>query len=193
MLGERGEEKCTAAEEAPFGLDGLGNVAGENRRVRCCTARSLVARPSSRRARGRAMAWGRRRRKPRAARRAMKRATIDETTELSSARRGGANERGAAAERRVIFRLGGPLSRRGLGPAGRGGHSGGTQRTFARSGFGFGLTPQQTKQLRVASRRLINEACVNRGARPPRVAVCIWIGFSWAPIIRFWAPAGILK
>ena len=38
LSGARGEEKCTAAEEAsgaPFGLDGLGNVVGENRRVRC--------------------------------------------------------------------------------------------------------------------------------------------------------------
>jgi hypothetical protein len=49
--------------EAPFGLDGLGNVLGENRRVRCCFARYLVARSSSRRARERAMAWIRRRRK----------------------------------------------------------------------------------------------------------------------------------
>ena len=35
LSGARGEEKCTAAEEAsgaPFGLDGLGNVVGEDRR-----------------------------------------------------------------------------------------------------------------------------------------------------------------
>ena len=36
-------------------------------------------------------------------RRAMKRAATDEITELSSARRGGASEYGAAAEGRVIF------------------------------------------------------------------------------------------
>jgi len=42
-------------------------------------------------------------------RRAMQRATIEPITALGSARRGGANEHGAAAERRVIFRLGGPL------------------------------------------------------------------------------------
>ena len=38
LSGAEGEEKCTAAEEAsgaPFGLDGLVNVVGENRRVRC--------------------------------------------------------------------------------------------------------------------------------------------------------------
>jgi hypothetical protein len=93
LNGVHAEENCTAAEEAsgaPFGLDGLGmsigNVVGENRRVRCCTALSPAARPSSRRARERAMAWGRRRRKPGAARRAMKRATIDETAELGKAR-----------------------------------------------------------------------------------------------------------
>ncbi len=48
LNGDHAEENCTAAEEAsgaPFGLDGLGNVVGENRRVRRCTARSLVARP----------------------------------------------------------------------------------------------------------------------------------------------------
>ena len=40
----------------------------------------------------------------------MQRATIEQITALGSARRGGANEPGAAAERRGIFRLGGPLS-----------------------------------------------------------------------------------
>ncbi len=45
LSGAEGEEKCTAAEEAsgaPFGLDGLGNVLGENRR--CATL--LCAFPS---------------------------------------------------------------------------------------------------------------------------------------------------
>ena len=35
LNGDHAEENCTAAEEAsgaPFGLDGLGNVAGEHRR-----------------------------------------------------------------------------------------------------------------------------------------------------------------
>jgi hypothetical protein len=104
--------------------------------VRFCFARSLVARPSSRRARERAMAWIRRRRKTRAARRAMKRATIEQTTELSSARRGGGGgvwRRGGGG---VVMVVGGPFVRRGgLGPAGRGGHSGRTQRTFARWGL----------------------------------------------------------
>ena len=128
LNGVHAEENCTAAEEAsgaPFGLDGLGNGIGEIRRVRCCFARSLVARLSSRRARERAMAWGRRRRKPRAARRAMKRATIDEATELSSARRGGATECGAAAEgwchggwraaRQICFEQAAPFGQPGWG------------------------------------------------------------------------------
>ncbi len=47
LNGAHAEEKCTAAEAAsgaPFGLDGLGNVVGEDRRVRRCTALSPAAR-----------------------------------------------------------------------------------------------------------------------------------------------------
>ncbi len=47
LNGARGEENCTAAEEAsgaPFrvGLDGLGNGVGENRRVRRCKSDRVV-------------------------------------------------------------------------------------------------------------------------------------------------------
>ena len=89
---------CTAAEDArlPSASTASATWLARTGDVRCCFAHSLVARPSSRRARERAMAWGRRRRKPRAARRAMMEATIDETTELSSARCGDATECGAA-------------------------------------------------------------------------------------------------
>jgi hypothetical protein len=110
---------------------------GENRRVRRCTALSPAARPSSRRARERAMALGRRRKKPRAARRSMKRATPDETTELSSARRGGATECGAAAEG-VVSAVGPFVRRLVWGPRAGVGIRGRTQRTFARWGLVLG-------------------------------------------------------
>ena len=134
--------------------------------VRFCFARSLVARPSSRRARERAMAWIRRRRKTRAARRAMKRATIDETTELSSARRGGGG-RSVAPRRRGGCHGG----RRALRPEGWFGARGqgwafGADSTYFRPfGVGFGVTPQQTKQQGVA----ISKAD-QRGMRQPRCA-----------------------
>jgi hypothetical protein len=128
---------------------------GEDRRVRCSTALSPAARPPSRRACERAMARIRRHRKPRVARRAMtrKRATIDETTELSSARREGATECGAAAEGgchggRRALRPSGWFGARGQGV----GIRGRTKHKLLHSGFGLGSTPQQTKHPRCISK-----------------------------------------
>jgi hypothetical protein len=136
--------------------------------VRFCFARSLVARPSSRRARERAMAWIRRRRKTRAARRAMKRATIDE--------------------------VGGPFVREFLGPGGWGGDSG-ADSTYFRPWVGFGPTPhKKQKHPRVASRRFDQERHASTEVRA-LPACCLHsdrIFFGRAPIIRLWAPAGIL-
>jgi hypothetical protein len=149
---------------------------GENRGVRCCTARSLVARPSSRRARERAMAWGRRRRKPRAARRAMKRATIDEATELSSARHGGATECGTAA---AAGCHGGRRALRPpvwIGARGQGWAFGLNVLSAVRGWFWGNPTTNKTA-----------ESCNldrfdQRGMRQPRCApspACICIGLSW--------------
>ena len=99
LNGAHAEENCTAAEEA-----GLPSASATwlARIGKCDAALRFphVARPSSRRARERAMDGvdfvGAGSRELRA--RAMKRATIDETTELSSARHAGALECGAAAE-----------------------------------------------------------------------------------------------
>jgi hypothetical protein len=91
------------------------------------------------------MAWGRRHRKPRAARRAMRRATIEQTAELSSARPRGCDGLWRRGGGGVVMAVGGPFFVRGLGPAGRGGHSGADStpcirgRTQPRaSGFGLG-------------------------------------------------------
>jgi hypothetical protein len=51
----------------------------------------------------------------------MKRATLDEATELSSARRGGATECGAAAEGEGVMAVGGPFVQQGgFGARGQG-------------------------------------------------------------------------
>ena len=99
LNGAHAEENCTAAEEA-----GLPSASATwlARIGKCDAALRFphVARPSNRRARERAMDGvdfvGAGSRELRV--RAMKRATIDEATELSSARRAGATECGAAAE-----------------------------------------------------------------------------------------------
>jgi hypothetical protein len=184
-------ERCSCGGElhgcggsgAPFGLDGRGSVGGEGREVRCCAALSPVARPSSRRARERAMAWGRRRRKPRAARRAMKRATIDKTAELGSARRGGATECGNAAQGGVSG---------WFGARGQGWAFGGGLNVLSPVRGWIGLTPQQTKQLRVAVSKVDHGMRQPRCAPSPRGFASDRIFFGRAPIIRFRAPAGIL-
>ena len=87
----------------------------------------------------------------------------------------GANERGAAAGRCDIFRsFGPPLRRRGLGPAGWGGHWGRAQRT---SGFG-GNPREQTEASSCLRRSGLTEACANRGERPPPRA------FAFGPDFR---------
>ena len=136
----RGELRGCSGSGAPFGLDGLGNVVGENQRLRCCTALAPVARPSSRCLRERA--WrgvvgpGRRELAPCDAEGDNR---ADYCARLGKAR--GANEYGAAAEGRVIFRWtrlssGGVVwdPRAGVGIRGR------TQRTSC----GFGVTPEET-------------------------------------------------
>jgi hypothetical protein len=73
-------------------------------------------------------------------RRAMKRAAMDEITELSSAMRGGANEYGAAAEGCVIFILVSPSSG-GVGWGSRAGWAFGGRTQL----LGFGATPNKHK------------------------------------------------
>jgi hypothetical protein len=98
----RGELRGCRGGGAPFGLDGLGNVAGENQKVRCGDALPTVARPSSRSACERERGVESSAQEDESWDRAMQRATI-EITALGSARRGGANEHGTAAERRVFI------------------------------------------------------------------------------------------
>jgi hypothetical protein len=143
---------------APFGLDGLGNVVGENRRVRCCTALSPAARPSSCRARERAMAWVqvRRRRKPRAARCAMKKATSTTRRLLSST--GG----------RVRWRSAGPSSGGWFAARGGVGIRGGLHRVW-------GAPPRETKHPRVCTLGL-RHASTEVSAL--RVAICIAADFD---------------
>jgi hypothetical protein len=73
--------------------------------------------------------------------------------------------------------VGEPLVRRVFwGPAGRGGHSGRTKRT---SFIGVRLGQPRTKQnTRVCISKVgVDVACINRGERPPRVAILHRSGF----------------
>ena len=141
------------------------NVAGKNQRVRCGAVLPAVARPSSRSARERAwrgvVSEGGRELAPCDAEGDNR---ADYCAGLGKAR--GANERGAAAERRVIFRLsdGG-----GLGPAGRGGHSGAGSTYFGGWGNPQGGTNNNRNTSSSFPKVGFDEACTNRGERPPRV------------------------
>ena len=88
----------------------------------------------------------------------MQRATIEPITARGSARRGGANEHGAAAERRVIFRLCGPLSGGWSGARGQGWAFGGGLNVLR---GGFGVTPgnkQKHKQVESLQKVGVDEA-----------------------------------
>ena len=87
--------------------------------------------------------------------------------------------------------VGGPLVRRFFwGPRAGVGIAGGLNILHSSGVLGAPPTRKQNIRELCISKVGVDEACVNRGERPPRVAICI--GFL-APIIRFWAPAGILK
>jgi hypothetical protein len=71
---------------APFGLDGLGNVAAKDQRVRCGATLPPAARLSSRRARERERGVESSAQEDQSWRRAMQKATIEPITALGSAR-----------------------------------------------------------------------------------------------------------
>ena len=101
VSGAHAEENCTAAEEAGLPSASTASATWLASIGKCDAALRFplwLGHQVVEHVNERWLAWIRRRRKPRAARRAMKRATIDETSELSSARRAGATECGPAPE-----------------------------------------------------------------------------------------------